>query len=257
MIARGFKPVAWVAAVAIPALGCYMLSLKVAAERADLVAIETRIQTASQDIRTLQTELGTRGRMQQLEQWNAEVLALSAPVAAQFVGQGVSLARFDTRRPGFDGQAEVRMASVQAPQAPSPVVVEPQQASLTRDQAAPPRPADPLATAPRRASLDRVETAPRRAAPVPAVRRASVTTDVRPATMPQVRRSAVTADAPPAPGRRAAMDARQSQRRQVAAATAPARRPEARGGRGATLVTADTAAALRREARSERDRSRN
>ena len=48
-------------------------------------------------IRSLQTELGTRGRLQQLEQWNAEVLALSAPVAGQFLEANVSLARFDIR----------------------------------------------------------------------------------------------------------------------------------------------------------------
>ena len=254
MIARGFKPVAWVAAVAIPALGSYMLSLKVAAERADLAAIEARIQTASQDIRTLQTELGTRGRMQQLEQWNAEVLALSAPVAAQFVGQGVSLARFDTRQPGFDGQAEIRMAAAETPQAPSPVAVPPQQAALTRDQAATPRPADALATAPRRASLDQAEPVPARTTPVPALRRASLTTDTRPATTPPAGRAAATTETRPAPVRRAAADTRQPERRQTAA---PARRPEARGGRGTSLVSADTAAVLRREARAERSRARD
>ena len=37
MIARGFKPVAWVAAIGTAALACYMLSLQVAAERAELV----------------------------------------------------------------------------------------------------------------------------------------------------------------------------------------------------------------------------
>src|SRR5699024_2708276 len=73
MMARGFKPVGWVAAVAGAALCCYMLSLNVAAERAELARIERQIVVAKQDIRTLQTELGTRGRMAQLEQWNAEV----------------------------------------------------------------------------------------------------------------------------------------------------------------------------------------
>ncbi|MGE0180154.1 MAG: hypothetical protein AB7O91_10095 [Sphingomonas sp.] len=234
MIARGFKPVAWVAAVAVPALGCYMLSLKVAAERADLAAIESRIQTAHRDIRTLQTELGTRGRLQQLEQWNADVLALSAPGAAQFVGQGVSLARFDTRQSGFDGQAaDVRMASAETPQTASPVAVVPQQASLPQGQTAP-RQADPLGAAPRRAALARTEPAP-----LPTVRRASLTTEIRPAAR-----------------RTAAADARSADRPQDAA---PARRAqaEARGGRGGALVSADTAAALRREARAERQRIRN
>lgn len=258
MIARGFKPVAWVAAVAVPALGCYMLSLKVAAERADLAAIESRIQTASQDIRTLQTELGTRGRMQQLEAWNADVLALSAPVAAQFVGQGVSLARFDTRRPGFDGQTEVRMAAAETPQAPSPVAVVPQQAALTRDPVATPRPADPLAVAPRRASLDRVEPATARTTPSPTVRRASLTTETRPAAVPPTRRASAAVEprtVSTATTRRAAAETRTAERRPPVATPPASRRGEQ--ARRTTLVSADTADALRREARAERGRARN
>ena len=39
MIGRGFKSVGWVAAVGGAALGCYMLSLQVASERADLARV--------------------------------------------------------------------------------------------------------------------------------------------------------------------------------------------------------------------------
>jgi hypothetical protein len=120
MIARSFRPVGWVAAVGAAALGCYMLSLQVAAERADLDRLDRRIITASQSIRSLQTELGTRGRMQQLEAWNEEVLALSAPVSGQFVEGDVSLARFDTRQPQIAPAAEVRLASAAVPAAPAP-----------------------------------------------------------------------------------------------------------------------------------------
>ena len=99
MIARGFRSVVWVAAIGIAALGCYMLSLRVAAERAELAQLDRRIAATHQQIRSLQTELGTRGRLQQLEQWNADVLALSAPAANQFIDSQVTLARFDTRTP--------------------------------------------------------------------------------------------------------------------------------------------------------------
>jgi hypothetical protein len=115
MIARGFKPVGWVAAIAGAALGCYMLSLNVAAERAELAKIERQIVIAKQDIRTLQTELGTRGRLTQLEQWNAEVLALSAPNAAQFLENEVVLARFETKEPTIEDRAKVQMAAAQVP----------------------------------------------------------------------------------------------------------------------------------------------
>jgi hypothetical protein len=123
MMARGFKPVGWVAAVAGAALCCYMLSLNVAAERAELARIEHQIVVAKQDIRTLQTELGTRGRMAQLEQWNAEVLALSAPKAAQFLESEIVLARFETRQPSFEERSRVRMAAAELPKAvPAPVL---------------------------------------------------------------------------------------------------------------------------------------
>jgi hypothetical protein len=129
MIARGFKPVAWVAAIGAAALSCYMLSLQVAAERAELASLERSILHARQDIRSLQTELGTRGRLQQLEQWNAEVLALSAPVAGQFLESGLTLARFDTREAPQAVLENVRLASAEtvsqpATPAPQPRVIQ-------------------------------------------------------------------------------------------------------------------------------------
>jgi hypothetical protein len=123
---RGFKPVGWVAAVGGAALSCYMLSLNVAAERADVAKLERQILLAKQDIRTLQTELGTRGRLQQLEHWNAEVLALSAPTSAQFLDDAVTLARFEKPEKTFEEKAKVQMASMTtapkaAPQVQAPV----------------------------------------------------------------------------------------------------------------------------------------
>jgi hypothetical protein len=152
MIARGFKPVAWVAAVGTAALGCYMLSLQVAAERAELAGVERRIVATQQAIRSLQTELGTRGRLQQLEQWNAEVLALSAPGAGQFLESTVSLARFDVGRRPVPVEAPVRMASAEAATPAAP----PAQPSLRLASAETVPVSAPTAERPvvRRASLD-------------------------------------------------------------------------------------------------------
>jgi hypothetical protein len=121
MIARGFKSVIWVGAVGAAAISCYMVSLRVATERAELTRVEAQIIAAKQDIRTLQTELGTRGRMSQLEQWNAEVLALSAPTAAQFLPGQATLARFDRPETTLEERsAQIRMASAEtAPQTPA------------------------------------------------------------------------------------------------------------------------------------------
>ena len=169
MIARGFRPVAWVAAVGTAALGCYMLSLQVAAERADLAGVERRILATQQAIRSLQTELGTRGRLQQLEQWNAEVLALSAPAAGQFLESTVSLARFDVGRRPAPVEAPVRMASAEAP---TPAVPPAQPSLRLASAETAPAPAQAQAQAPvaerpvvRRASLD---VAPSQAAAIAA-----------------------------------------------------------------------------------------
>ncbi|HET9638963.1 MAG TPA: hypothetical protein VFP12_07140 [Allosphingosinicella sp.] len=112
MIARGFKSVIWVATVGSAALACYMVSLRVATERNELLKVERQIVAAKRDIRSLQTELGTRGRMTQLEQWNAEVLALAAPSSAQFLKDEFTLARLYRNDPTVaDRSAEVRLAS--------------------------------------------------------------------------------------------------------------------------------------------------
>ena len=190
MIARGFKPVAWVAAIGTAALACYMLSLQVAAERAELAGIERRIVSTRQQIRALQTELGTRGRLQQLEQWNAEVLALSAPVSGQFLESNVSLARFDVQPQPARVEREVRMASAEttAPAAPAQSAVRLVSAQLP---ARADRPAQAVALAAptiRRASL----VAPTPTAPPqrPTVRRAALDVAVTPAAAPAHSRTA-------------------------------------------------------------------
>lgn len=165
MIARGFKPVALVAAVGSAALSCYMVSLKVAAERSELASLEAKIIRTQQDIRSLQTEIGTRGRLQQLEHWNAEVLALSAPIADQFLESGLTLARFDTNEQPAQVHEKVRFASAEIPSS-TPAAPEARPA-VARTTSVEPKAAEaPLV---RRASL---EIAPE--APVPAARPASV-----------------------------------------------------------------------------------
>ena len=68
------------------------MSLDVASERAALEAVESKIVLAQRDIRVLQTEIGTRGRLAQLERWNVRFIRLSAPTADQFVEGGFQLA---------------------------------------------------------------------------------------------------------------------------------------------------------------------
>ena len=92
MSARGFKSVFMVGAIAGTALSCYLVSLRVASERAALESVENKIVLAQRDIRLLNTEIGTRGRLAQLERWNVKVIRLSAPSADQFVDSSFQLA---------------------------------------------------------------------------------------------------------------------------------------------------------------------
>jgi len=127
MSARGFGSVLWAGAVAGAALGFYLVSLNVASERAELEGVENRIALAQRDIRLLQTEIGTRGRLAQLERWNVKFIRLSAPTADQFVDGGFQLATLvaPQKKPAIE--APVVLASAPVEQA------IPQQPKLTGD----------------------------------------------------------------------------------------------------------------------------
>src|SRR5688500_7889848 len=114
MSARSFRSVFMVASCAGAALGCYLVSLRVASERAALESVETRIVLTQRDIRLLQTEIGTRGRLAQLERWNVKVLALSAPSADQILDGGFALAKLVAPQGKVDLDAPVVLAAAPA-----------------------------------------------------------------------------------------------------------------------------------------------
>ena len=118
---RSFRSVFMVASCAGAALGCYLVSLRVASERAAVESVETKIVLTQRDIRLLQTEIGTRGRLAQLERWNVKVLALSAPTADQFLDGGFALARMVAPHREVDLEAPVVLAAAPA-DAPKPHV---------------------------------------------------------------------------------------------------------------------------------------
>lgn len=134
MIASRFRTVVWVAGVAIAALGCYLVSLKVAAERAQVMRIDRQLSATQGELRELGTELDTRGRLVQLERWNADVLALTAPKAAQYLTGEMQLASLATQPAADTGGAETPAArALQAPAEVARVAYAP-----------PPRPASRL-----------------------------------------------------------------------------------------------------------------
>ena len=116
MSAHSFRSLTMAATCAAAALGCYLVSLRVASERASLEDVETRIVLAQRDLRVLQTEIGTRGRLSQLERWNAGAFALSAPSADQFLRGSFELARLTQPQRKVDFQAPVVLATAPAPE---------------------------------------------------------------------------------------------------------------------------------------------
>jgi hypothetical protein len=115
MSARSFGSLFMVASCAGAALGCYLVSLRVASERAALEDVENRIVLTQRDMRMIQTEIGTRGRLSQLERWNAGAFSLSAPAANQFLEGSFELAKLVQPQKQVDFQAPVVLASAPAP----------------------------------------------------------------------------------------------------------------------------------------------
>jgi hypothetical protein len=177
MSARGFGSVLWAGAVAGAALGFYLVSLNVASERAELESVENRIALAQRDIRLLQTEIGTRGRLAQLERWNVKFIRLSAPTADQFVEGGFQLASMvaPQKKPAIEAPVVLAAAPVEQaiPQQPR-LTGDVEQAPRTAKQASEmmhvagysvpqkPAPARPAATrpAPGRTAADKAPPVP-------------------------------------------------------------------------------------------------
>jgi len=172
----------WFATCSAIVLGFYLVSLQVASERNKLDALNASIRAAERDVRALETEFDTRANLRQLERWNGDVLALSAPTAGQFVPDEARLAAvsFDASGdpklrtaalvvPAFhDLPQAVAAAAPAAPPAPAPVRDPAAPVASVRVAAAKPAAATPgaaPAAAPRLAqverALGRTEAAPR------------------------------------------------------------------------------------------------
>lgn len=108
---RGFGPILWTGGILAAALSCYLVSLQVASERAELERIERDIALVTRDIRELETEIGTRGRLSQLEKWNAGFLQLDAPEAGQFLEGSFQLATLMKPRRDIAPDAPVILAA--------------------------------------------------------------------------------------------------------------------------------------------------
>lgn len=176
----------WIVLVALGALGAYLVSLKVATERNELMRVRMEVARTRADIRYLETEFSARANMRQLERWNAEDFLYGAPVAAQYLGDQRSLAHLEGIQPNgpayvappvmvamTDASAlapEPAVLTTPAPAAESfaaPIAAE---LSVIRPAhaAEPVAPAEPKAAAPKKA---KAATVMAKAAPDPAAAR--------------------------------------------------------------------------------------
>ena len=186
MSGRGFGSLVMAASVAGAALGCYLVSLTVASERSELESVEAQIVHTQREIRVLQTEIGTRGRLAQLERWNANFIRLSAPSADQILQGSFQLASMvkPPSKPALD--APMVLASAPIPARPGTAAARPagarpdqlmQVASYTvpvreeraSPKAAPPKPPEAAKVEPRKAEGTKAEPnrpAPAKTAPI-------------------------------------------------------------------------------------------
>ena len=113
------KGLGWFAGGVVVTLAFYLVSLQVATERKKLEQLNGQIASTERDIRALETEFDTRANLAQLERWNGDTLALSAPQAGQFVRDEAELASISFNgAPMQPGQAEIRTAALIVPSAP-------------------------------------------------------------------------------------------------------------------------------------------
>lgn len=176
------KGIGWFGGCVAVVLGFYLVSLQVANERKKLEAVNARIDAAERDIRALETEFDTRANLVQLEKWNGDTLALSAPVAGQYVADETALAALDVTAP--IGEATVRTAALVVPSGVPALdrqTLAAAQPAMTLVAATAPVPA---VTAPRAATVVRTASvAAADRAPVAAARAVAAVAKVRPAAV--------------------------------------------------------------------------
>ncbi|KFG91620.1 Membrane protein involved in colicin uptake [Sphingobium herbicidovorans NBRC 16415] len=129
----------WILLVALGALGAYLVSLKVATERNELMKVQAQIARARADIRYLETEFSARASMRQLERWNQHDFMYATPTTQQYLGGERALANLDGIQPnGPDYVAPpVMVAMVETPadlpSAPQPAPASPAATQIRSD----------------------------------------------------------------------------------------------------------------------------
>ena len=89
----------WVLFVAFGALSAYLVSLKVATERNELMRVRAQVAAVRADIRYLETEFAARANMRQLERWASQDFHYTALAAENYLTDERQLAHLDGLQP--------------------------------------------------------------------------------------------------------------------------------------------------------------
>ena len=142
MSARSFGSLFMVASCAGAALGCYLVSLRVASERAPLEDVETRIVSPSATCACSRRKSARAGDCRSSSAGTPARSRCRRPAADQFLQGGFELARLTRPEQQVDFQAPVVLASAPAPQPKTPLG-EPERMIPARRPLAPARIASP------------------------------------------------------------------------------------------------------------------
>ncbi|RVT89405.1 hypothetical protein [Sphingomonas crocodyli] len=120
MIAMRFRSIVWTGAACLAILAFYLMSQFVAAKRAELARTDREISRTRAEIAQLETEIGTRSGMGQIEHWNVSVYGLEAPKVQQFKNAVQFAAILEPNTPAMSQTVNpIRQASLDVPSAPA------------------------------------------------------------------------------------------------------------------------------------------
>ena len=119
---NSLQSTAMIGAALASVLGCYTVSVHVAAERTAVGAAHAQIARDESDMRLLRAELRTRSRLPELQRWNEQVLALAPPRAEQLMANPVMLASYAAPAPVAAAPVATVAAVVRDAPAPAPAL---------------------------------------------------------------------------------------------------------------------------------------
>ncbi|MEQ1509251.1 MAG: hypothetical protein ABL909_02465 [Sphingopyxis sp.] len=104
--ARKLQGIGLIMLLTICALIVYPISLRVSATRAELQRVEREIAETKQQNRMLEGDIAVLANLHQLDRWNSEFFAYTAPTSSQYLSGERDLASLNSLRPPRGGMPQ-------------------------------------------------------------------------------------------------------------------------------------------------------